>query len=207
MTLALKVDSEASDLERIIAAGEELVFSQRHNKVTLEEIVRFAGLPKDVIGALVSTKEELYRMIVRHYSRQVQNEIFAFAGDDVSTEEYLVKFAEHYLRRILHPNAIKAYRFAAGLASEHPDIAGQFRQTAEIGYEQFARQLETETDITIPEGMTYLDASHQFYALCRGALHHMSIFKTEPEIPGGEIKAQAQKAVGSFLRAFPPKNN
>lgn len=191
-------------LQSIVDCARTAIAQGRHDNASLEDIVRAAGAPQEVIGELISSKEQLFRLAVFDCSKDVVDTIFSLQRDADDTPAYLMRFAVVYLGRILQADALRTYRLAAGQAASHPDVTEQFRKNALDGYGRLARVLEKETIIKLPEGFTYLDASHQFHALCRSAVHHLRVFSDDDApVEVADVVGTARKAVSTFLRAFP----
>ena len=189
--------------EHVIAACRPLIYSRDHTEISLDELANYAGVSVDEISPLAKRKEDIFALIVRAHTQEVNRAIFSVSPEGKTDREFLLEYAQNYLRLICRPEAVKGFQFAAGLARAYPHISAQFRATAREGGEAFAKLLENMTNITVPEGMTFMDASSQFHALCRGAFHHQLIFDIEYIVSEQEITAQAQKAVTTFLSAFP----
>ena len=190
-------------LNAVVDYGKSLVVSGAFAKVTLEEIVHGAGQPLSLIGDAFSTKEELYKLVVETFTHNLLDSICDVSPHGVDTESFLLLYAQNYITRILDRDAMEQYRFAASFVGRRPEIADQFRLRIEEGTNRLAQVLENQTNIIVPDGMSYVDASAQFFALCRGGLHHKMVFTGETRVGAEEIEDHARKAVSTFLRAFP----
>ena len=155
------------------------------------------------LGEAFGAPENLFALIVRSFTEEVRHRIFSVTPDGRPARAFLTDFAANYLSCILDRNAVNCFRFTCGLATEFPQISTQFKASARTGNAEFAVTLEAETDITVPEGVTYDDAAAQFFALCKGGFHHQLLFDVDYAVLDAEIRAQAHLAVSTFLRAFP----
>ncbi len=194
---------DEESLKAVVDYGKSLVVSGGFAKITLEEVVHGAGQPLSLIGDAFSTKEELFKLVVERFTHDLLDSIFDVAPGDVDTESFLRLYAQNYITNLLTRDAMEQYRFAVSFVGRRSEIADQFRLRIEDGTNRFAQVLEHQTNITIPDGVSYVDVSAQFFALCRGGLYHKMVFTAESRVDEQVIEDHARKAVSTFLRAFP----
>ena len=195
-------DAEFNRRQEIVEAGKELIRARDFRDVAFEDFAVAADASIDEIQTLIGRREELLALIVRAYTQEVQAKIFEVTPAGKSTEDFLHEFAANYLKIICASSSIRSFRYAAGLGISYPHISTQFKATAREGGADFADLLEYETDLVLPDGFTWIDASSCFFGLCRGAFHHQLIFDVDFVVSDREIEEQASKAVAAFLKIF-----
>lgn len=198
---AIRDDARLSAIRR----GTEYLVAKGFHSVEPRELAQACNISESALAKSFGAPENLLGQIVRSFTEDVRRRIFSVKPDGRPTREFLMDYASNYLRCILDRNAVRCFRFACGLASDFPQVSTQFKASARTGNAEFAVLLETETDIVLPDGYTWDDASAQFYALCKGGFHHQLLFDVDYVVIDAEIMAQAERAVGTFLRAFPSK--
>lgn len=192
--------------ERYLKAGEKLLIERGYDGFSLEAVAHAVDGDADSVSAEMGRKDDFIALIVRRASSGVAQVITKRDPDlDETPAERLHRIALIYLQAVFTRAAIRIYRIAAHAANEHPHISVQFRGSAGETMTKFAAMLEHEIGVTIPNGYTYEEAAGQFFALCRGGLHHLTLFDVDYQPSKRAIEIAAWQGAETFLRAFPIK--
>ena len=190
--------------ERYLEAGEQLLVKFGYEGFSIEAVAKALGVDPTAIQAAFGDRNNFIALIVRRASRGVAE---AIARPDPGLEPAPAARLHHialtYLRAVFSRPALRIYRIAANAANDQPHISVQFRASAKEALQRFASVLEHEIGITLPDGYSYEEAAGQFFALCRGGLHHLTLFDVDFQPSDIAIETAARQGADSFLRVFP----
>ncbi|MCB2096881.1 MAG: TetR/AcrR family transcriptional regulator [Parvularculaceae bacterium] len=192
--------------ERFLKAGEALLIENGFEAFSVDAVARSIGVDAEAVRAEMGEKDDYIALIVRRASSGIAQVITKRDPDlDETPAERLHRIALIYLQAVFTKAGIRIYRIAAHAANEHPHISVQFRASAGEAMKKFADMLENEIGVTVPAGYTYEEAAGQFFALCRGGLHHMTLFDVDYQPSRHAVENAARQGADTFLRAFPIK--
>ena len=202
-TSVLTRDEPRSKAEAVLAAAERAFLVAGFGAVTMDTVAREAGVSKATVYAHHGGKEALFGAVVARLSERRFHSFSVEALDPVGVEASLIAIATQFLELVLSPEAIALNRIIIAEVIRFPALGAVFwsagPERTRVQIERFLRRAVAAGSLAAANPRL---AAEQFIALARGEIHLRSLLRLEDPGDSAVLKAAAQRAVSTFLRAF-----
>ncbi|MGE0258196.1 MAG: TetR/AcrR family transcriptional regulator [Alphaproteobacteria bacterium] len=189
--------------EAVLAAAECAFLAAGFGAVTMDAVARAAGVSKATVYAHYGRKEALFGAVVARLSERRFHSFSVEALDPVDIEASLTAIATQFLELVLSPEAIALNRIIIAEVIRFPALGAVFwgagPERTRLQIERFLRRADAAGSLAIANPRL---AAEQFIALARGEIHLRSLLRLEDPGDPRLLKAAAERAVATFLRAF-----
>jgi AcrR family transcriptional regulator len=191
--------------EAILGIAEEVFSAEGYAAASMSHIASRLGGSKGTLYNYFKSKEELFAAHVQHQCDCRVAEAFAPPLEGDNPVEVLAGLAERVLTAIVSPEAIAFYSTIVSEAQRNPAIGRAFyesgpRRGVECVAEYLARA-RADGQILIDDCQV---AAEEFLSLVHGNLHWKRVLNVEPNPTAEQIRTQARRAAGIFVRAYSP---
>jgi TetR/AcrR family transcriptional regulator, mexJK operon transcriptional repressor len=190
--------------EAVLAAAERAFLAHGFGAVSMDTIAREAGVSKATVYAHFANKEELFGAVIAAVSERFGG-FSAIEFDPRDIERSLNTIAYRFLDLILSPESIAVNRIIIGEVTRFPVLGSVFWQAGpervRTRIEEFLGRAAIAGSLAIGDARL---AAEQFVSLVRGEIHLRRLLHLGTEGDAASLKAAAEGAVETFLRAFRP---
>ncbi len=195
--------------EAIVEAAVRLFMAGGYG-VSMEAIAADAGVSKQTIYNLFSTKEQLFAAVVADHSQIIVAAIDA-ASDDADPRAMLTAVAQELLHLLSGERIAKVYRMMmsaeieTGGKSPLPDLF--YENGPGRGTRQFAAYLERQHQsgrLTVEEP---LRAAECFFGMLNGHILIRNMMGLQSRWSEAELRQRAEYAVSAFLAMHGPRSD
>jgi AcrR family transcriptional regulator len=191
--------------EAILGVAQEVFSAEGYAAASMSHIASRLGGSKGTLYNYFKSKEELFAAHVQHQCDCKVGEAFAppLRGDN--PVEVLAGLAERVLTAIVSVEAVTFYSLIVSEAQRNPAIGRHFYESGpRKGVECVAEYLSRAQ----AEGQILVDdfqmAAEEFLSLVHGSLHWKRVLNVVPNPTAEQIRTQAWRAAGVFVRAYSP---
>lgn len=203
----MKVRTEARR-EAILEIASQVFLEFGFERASMAEIVRRIGGSKSTIYGYYPSKEALFQAVTQAAGeRHIQASFDELAAHDMQhgIREVLGRFAEKLATFMCSKDLIATHRMVLAEAG-HSNMG-------ELFYEEGPKRGMDEIAAFLTRAMEHGHLRHeapfvaalQFCALVQAEIQLRWYYKDLPPLPPKEIKALADRAVATFLRAYAPE--
>ena len=190
--------------EAILSAAERAFLASGFGAVSMDAIAREAGVSKATVYAYFANKEELFGAVIAAVSERFGG-FSALELDPRDIDRSLTTIAHRFLDLVLSPESIAVNRIIIGEVTRFPVLGSVFW---EAGPARVRAQIETFLQHAGEVGSLVISdarlTAEQFVSLVRGEIHLRRLLRLGAEGDAAGLKAAAESAVDTFLRAFRP---
>jgi AcrR family transcriptional regulator len=189
--------------EAILDIAREVFSREGYAAASMSHIASRLGGSKGTLYNYFASKEELFRAHVQERCGCHAREMFAtpLAGDDPAV--VLAEVAERVLTFILSDEATAFYSLVVAEAQRTPEIGQAF---FESGLQTGLRRITDYLERSRADGKINTDncgeAAEDFVSLIQSGLYRKRVLNTIPMPSNDEIRATAQRAAATFMRAY-----
>ncbi|HEX6956846.1 MAG TPA: TetR/AcrR family transcriptional regulator [Ferrovibrio sp.] len=170
--------------------------------VGLDVIAAEAGVSRQTIYNLFSSKDDLFAAIVQESSNQI-TEALAELAPDAQPRQVLSTLGESFLAKITSERTVAFQRLLASSTANFPTLGPTFYANGPgRGIARLAAYLDRET---VAGRLAITDpvlAAEQFFGMLVGHRAMRRLLRMDGEMPQAEIKRRVESAVTAFLRAY-----
>lgn len=191
--------------DAIVAIAHEVFLANGYAGTSMSAIAAKLGGSKGTLYNYFSSKEELFTAVIERKSEQLLSFLYDAeiegGGDLRST---LTQFGRRFLELVLAEDSIATYRLVTAECARFPEIGhtlykigpqrGREHMSRFLARAKDAGQLRHDADVDL--------AAEQICALCLSGIQQRRLWMVTPMPSQEEIRAQAEGAVSTFLRAF-----
>jgi TetR/AcrR family transcriptional repressor of mexJK operon len=195
--------SLGSKAESILAAAERNFLASGFGAVSMDAIVRDAGVSKATVYAHFASKEALFGAVVARVS---ERHFRGFSEPDLDARNIaasLATLACRFLDLLLSAEGIALNRIMIGEVTRFPALGDVFWQA---GPERSRVQIEAFLRRAVAAGSLHISdtrlAAEQFAALARGEIHLRHLLLPGGKVGESELRRAARAAAQTFQRAF-----
>ena len=192
--------------ETILQIAGDMFLEEGFAGTSMSAIATRLGGSKGTLYNYFESKEELLEAFVRESCTRFWENVFSFAGDDVSLRQLLTDVGEAFLRQ-LDEQVIRFVRVLIGEAARIPELTRVFWET---GPKAKAALLAQRLEVAKARGE--LDApdcqlaARQFLALIRGQFYFERLLNLNTNANTEAVRADIAASVDLFLKAYPPRS-
>ena len=196
----------AGKAESILDAAKRLFLESGFGAVSMDALARVAGVSKATVYAHFASKEELFGAVIERECERYFDRFSAGELDPQDVRASLTILGRRFLELILSPDAIALHRLIVGEVSRFPELgeifwrAGPERNHAQI--EAFLTAAAAAGSLDIADSRL---AAEQFTGLVRGETQLRHLLRLENKADHAAVTNIVSAAVGTFLRAFAPR--
>ncbi len=196
--------ADAAKRAAIMDTARELFFEYGYD-ISLETVAAKAGVSRQTIYNLFTSKDDLFAAIVQQSSAQITAAL-AELSPEATPREVLTRLGESFLGKILSDRAVQFQRLLITSSASFPTLGPTFYANGPgRGLARLAAYLERQTT----NGRLAVDdptlAAEQFFGMLMGHRTMRRTLRIDGEMPAGEIRRRVDAAVGAFLRAYARK--
>ena len=203
----MKVRTEARR-EAILDIASQVFLEFGFERASMAEIVRRIGGSKSTIYGYFPSKEALFQAVTQAAGeRHIQASFDELAAHDMQhgIREVLVRFAEKLATFMCSKDLIATQRMVLAEAG-HSSMGELFYEEGpKRGMEEIAAFLTRAMEHGHLRQEAPFVAALQFGALVQAEIQLRWYYKDLPPLPPKDIKALADRAVATFLRAYAPE--
>jgi TetR/AcrR family transcriptional regulator, mexJK operon transcriptional repressor len=193
--------------EAMIAFAKEVFAANGYAGTSMSNIAARLGGSKATLYSYFKSKEELFAAVIEKKCELIQNmlnEAQIESGGDLRAA--LTHFGVRFLQLILSDESVATFRLATAEVERFPEIGhaiynsgvreNQRRMAEFLERAKDAGYLRQDTDAAV--------AAEQFSDLCLSGIHRRRLWNVSPAPSSGEICANVERAVATFMRAYAP---
>jgi AcrR family transcriptional regulator len=182
--------------EAIVDAAQRLFFERGFGAVSMDELAEAAGVARRTIYNLFTSKEEIFREMLRGASAQLEGAFPPGVETLGDVEEVLRLIARTILRLHSHPEYVGFLRMVMVDSRQFPWIAESFAAVMDPQTDRLIRYLAHLTAMGILNCRNPVLAAHQFM----GALNEITLW---PRMMGREsLPIAEQELIDETVRMF-----
>jgi TetR/AcrR family transcriptional regulator of autoinduction and epiphytic fitness len=182
--------------EAIFEAAERLFLERGFASVSMDELAEAAGVARRTLYNQFSSKEEIFREMLRRLSGQLENAFPPGVETQGDVEEVLRLVARLILELHKHPEYLGFLRMVVADSRQFPWIAKEFAAVMDSQPERLVRYLAHLTTLGVLDCRDPMLAAHQFM----GMLNELSLW---PWMMGREsLPVSNEDAVEETVRMF-----
>jgi len=189
--------------EAIIEVARRLFFEYGYG-TGLDAIAAEAGVSRQTIYNLFSSKDDLFAAIVQDTSGQITAPL-AHLAPGAMPHQVLTLLGESFLHTIASEPMTKLQRLLITSAADFPGIGPAFYENGPgRGVLRLSAYLQRETDaghLTVTDPTL---AAEQFFGMLIGHTALKRMLRLQDPISEAEIRHRVDSAVTAFLRAYSP---
>ena len=189
--------------DAIVEVARQVFFEEGYAAASMSTIAARLGGSKGTLYNYFRSKEELFEAQVVEGCARFGEAAFERLSEGGSIAEVLSAVGQHYLEKLYSDWAIQTYRVIVAEAVRSPQLARIFY---EAGPAVGLKRIEAYLEQACARGEVKIDdcslAAGEFFSLCRGHQHFIYVLNLEPRPSPEQIRAEAERAVGVFLRAY-----
>ena len=191
--------------DAIVAIAQETFIANGYAGTSMSAIAARLGGSKGTLYNYFKSKEELFVAVVEKKCAQIlgmMNEAEIKSGGDLRAT--LSDFGEHFLELVLNDDSIATFRLAVSESDRFPEIGAAIynsgisqnlkHMTEILGHAKDGGRLRRDVDVGV--------AAEQFLDLCLTGIHRKRLLNVIPMPGPGEIRANVNHAISTFMRAF-----
>ncbi len=180
----------------IVEAAERLFLQRGFGAVSMDELAEAAGVARRTLYNQFSSKEEIFREMLRRLSSQLEDAFPAGVETQGDVEHVLRRIAHTILELHKHPEYLGFLRMVVADSRQFPWIAKEFATVMDPQTERIEHYLAHLTAMEILDCHNPVLAAHQFI----GMLNELSLW---PWMMGREgLPVSAEDAVEETIRMF-----
>jgi TetR/AcrR family transcriptional regulator, regulator of autoinduction and epiphytic fitness len=182
--------------EAIVEAAERLFLERGFASVSMDELAEAAGVARRTLYNQFSSKEEIFREMLRRLSGQLENAFPPGVETHGDVQDVLRLVAHMVLELHKHPEYLGFLRMVVADSRQFPWIAKEFAAVMDPQPERLVRYLAHLTALGVLECRDPMLAAHQFM----GMLNELSLW---PWMMGREgLPVSDEDAVEETIRMF-----
>ncbi|MGH6877253.1 MAG: TetR/AcrR family transcriptional regulator [Rhizomicrobium sp.] len=191
--------------EAIVRIALDAFLADGYAETSMSSVAAKVGGSKATLYNYFKSKEELFVAVVERKCEQILNLLNAAeieSGGDLKAT--LSNFGEHFVELLLSDDSIGTFRLATAESARFPEIG---RAIYNSGVRQNQRRMVDFLEHAKQSGRLRSDAdascaAEQFLDLCLTGLHRRRLWNVTRCPSRAEIRANVERAVDTFLRAF-----
>lgn len=192
--------------ETILDVATEVFLEEGFAAASMSEIAARLGGSKGTLYNYFKSKDELFEAYVQRHCVLNLEELYGEMADGETVREALGRIGRAFLRRVLSDQNLRHFRLIVAEAERAPEFGRLFyeagpgrgeRRLAERMAEWTARGLIEASDPTL--------AARHFIGLVQNRYFKARLCNYVPELTDAEVRAEADAAIDTFLRAFGPR--
>ncbi len=188
--------------EAILDAAGEVFLEQGYAAASMDNVAARAGVSKATIYAHFTSKDDLFRAMVRR--RCEQGEVFAPPSRPADARATLTALGRRLMDLLLSPEGLAMYRVVMAESARQPDLARAFYESGPAaGKEQIAAII---ADLARRGEMAVADpwvAADLFVGMLRTDLFMRALLGL-PQPEGRSLDGHVATAVETLMRAHTP---
>jgi AcrR family transcriptional regulator len=189
--------------DAILEVAREVFLRDGYAAASMSHIASRLGGSKGTLYNYFRSKEELFRA---HVQERCSCHALAIVGGPLSGPnplDVLAELAERVLRYILSDEAIAFYSVVASEAQRSPEVGRAFFESGPLAG---TKSVEEYLVWARAEGLIAAEdcfrAAEDFVTLIQGRLYRRRVLNMIPMPDEAEIKDEARRAAGTFMRAY-----
>lgn len=188
---------------QILQAAARLFMRQGFGATTMDAIAREADVSKATVYAHAKNKQELFAGIVNGRAALIYSSVELQGAETADAADALGRFARHFIRLILSPEAQGIYRLVVAEAPRNPELGRIFfEQGPRAVTQRLAAILEAQVKaghLTIDEPLA---AAQEFLGMLHGKFHLPCVLGVAAQPPVDELERAAERVVRTFLKVY-----
>lgn len=189
--------------EAVIAVARRLFFEHGYG-IGLDAIAAEAGVSRQTIYNLFSSKEDLFAAIVQETSGQITAPLARLAPGAMP-HQVLTLLGESFLHTISSEPMAGLQRLLITSAGDFPGIGPAFYDNGPgLGLARLAAYLRRETEVGRLAITDPTLAAEQFFGMLIGHIALKRLLRIQQPLSEAEVRHRVDTAVTTFLRAYSP---
>jgi AcrR family transcriptional regulator len=189
-------------LRQIMDGARSVFLSAGFDGASMNDVARAAGVSKGTLYAYFTSKDELFKAIIRGEYAQAAERLCVFKREG-DVREMLTDFAVRLLLRMTEPGHLALARVVIAAAGKFPKVGRAFYEAGPLyGATRLAdelRALERAGALKVPDPER---AAWQFINLCLSFDYKRLLFGVVDSVSREDIEAGVKAGVDVFLKAY-----
>lgn len=195
-----KPEKRTERRDRILDAARTCFIERGYQRTSLDHIIERTGGSRRNIYALFGDKEGLFEAVLRELMREILEKADVLPSSDMPPEDWLVAFGQRFLRGMLSPAVIAAFRQFIAVATERPDLG---RQAYDSGPTVLHDKVQAYLDRQVAAGTLAIgdtaSAARILTEMLKGDFQLRALMTGETDFTDQAIRQHVRKAVRLFL--------
>jgi AcrR family transcriptional regulator len=190
--------------DAILDVAQECFVAEGYGATSMSTIAALLGGSKGTLYNYFRSKEELFDAVVRRSCDRLHAAMATFP-ENGEARDRLIAMARGFLEHILSAQAIALYRVVVGEGERFPELARLFYEAGpRRGIARAAEILEGLMEEGVLRRADPTVVAQQYNALAMSGLHNLRLWNVIGELSPAEMRARAELAADTFLRAYAP---
>ena len=192
--------------DRMLAAARACFMEKGLKGPSLDDIIAQTGGSRRNIYDLFGDKEGLFEAVLLQLIGEILEKADVLPDAEMEPRQWLEEFGRRFLRGMLSPVVIGAFRQLIAISADRRDLGRQaYRRGPAVLHGKLAAYLETQVARGTLEVADPLAAARMLTEMIKGDFQLRLLMTGQREFSDEEIAAHVQKAVRLFLDGTRPR--
>jgi len=186
--------------DRILAAARVRFMEKGFKGTSLDHIIELTGGSRRNIYEMFGDKEGLFEAVLRQLMAEILKEADVLPSSDMPAREWLEEFGRRFLRGMLNPDVVAAFRQFIAIAADRPDLGQQaYESGPRVLHAKLSDYLDTQVSAGALEIEDTASAARILTEMLKGDMQLRALMTGYSAFTDEEIGAHVAKAVQLFL--------